>query len=160
MYSFQTVFDSRFKSLADIFLDHQGKKTITSFFKENPISPISLAYWFMDDGGLLSYKKDWPRKGLVFNTQGFSFAEVETLSQNLNRSYDLKTWVKLNKKKPIIAVSGRESEQISRVFLPHMHESLKYKVPLFSKKEGIFVNQPLYLLHRDDHQADKVDDIV
>ncbi len=129
MYSFQTIFDRRFKCLSDIFLDCDGKKKITCFFKENPISPLSLAYWFMDDGGLLSYKKDWPRKGLVFNTQGFTFAEVETLSQNLNRSYNLKTWVKLNKKKPIIAVSGKEYHQISRIFLPYMHQSMIYKLP-------------------------------
>ena len=140
MYSFQTLFDTRFRRLADIFL-HNGplaspeekrKKKITSFFKENPISPVSLAYWFMDDGGLLSYKKDWPRKGLVFNTQGFTFDEVETLSQNLNRSYNLKTWIKLNKKKTIIEVSGKEYSKISGLFLPHMHESMKYKLPLHS----------------------------
>ena len=130
MYCFQTVFDRRFKCLVDIFIDCDGKKKITCFFKENPISPVFLAYWFMDDGGLLSYKKDWPRKGLVFNTQGFTFAEVETLSQNLNRSYNLKTWVKLNKKKPIIAVSGKEYHQISPIFLPYMHQSMKYKLSL------------------------------
>ena len=82
----------------------------------------------MDDGGLLSYNKDYRSDipdwqifdllptykssicmmfgmfGLVFNTQGFSFQEVEILSQNLNHSYNLTTWVKENKKKPIIAV--------------------------------------------------------
>lgn len=144
MYSFQTIFDSRFKAVADLFLDHEGRKRITDFFKENPISPISLAYWFMDDGGLLSYKKDWPRRGLVFNTQGFTFAEVERLSKNLNQFYNLKTWVKTNKRKPIIAVSGREYQQISRVFLPHMHESMRYKLPIVKEID----------------QADKVDDIV
>ncbi len=134
MYSFQTVFDKRFKCLADIFLNCDTKKKITCFFKENLISPLSLAYGFIDDGGLLSYKKDWPRKGLVFNTQGFTFGEVETLSQNLNRSYNLKTWIKLNKKRPIIAVSGKEYHQISGIFLPYMHQSLKYKLPLICYK--------------------------
>jgi hypothetical protein len=43
---------------------------------KNEISPVSLAYWFMDDGGLLSYNKDYVRKGLVFNTQGFTLQEV------------------------------------------------------------------------------------
>ena len=107
-YSFQTLFQENFKVLADIFYTDKKKKTISSFFTENKISPVTLAYWFMDDGGLLSYNKDYRRKGLVFNTQGFSFQEVETLSQNLNRSYNLTTWVKENKKKPIIAVSGKE----------------------------------------------------
>ncbi len=30
------------------------------------------AYWIIADGGLLSYRKDWPRRGLGFNTQGFT----------------------------------------------------------------------------------------
>lgn len=41
----------------------------------------------MDDGGLLLYSKDYPRKGLVFNTHGFSLVEVEILSNNLNNAY-------------------------------------------------------------------------
>jgi hypothetical protein len=71
-YSFQTIFHSDFKQLADIFLNEKGKKVIKTFFKKkkNLISPVSLAYWFMDDGGLLSYNKIYPSKGLVFNTHG------------------------------------------------------------------------------------------
>jgi hypothetical protein len=79
-YSFQTVFHFEFKKLADIFLNIDNKKSINSFFVENDISPISLAYWFMDDKGLLSYNKDYVRKGLVFNTQGFTFNEAKILS--------------------------------------------------------------------------------
>ena len=57
----------------------------------------------MDDGGLLSYNKDYHRRGIVFNTHGFTFEEVEILSQNINKAYNLESWVKINKKKPIIA---------------------------------------------------------
>ena len=61
----------------------------------------------MDDGGLLSYNKDYVRKGRIFNTQGFTFQEGQILSHNLNKTYNCVgpcTWVKENKKKPIIAV--------------------------------------------------------
>jgi len=54
---------------------------------------ITLAYWFMDDGGLLSYNKDYVRKGLVFNTQGFTLQEI--LSQNLNKTYNYFYYVKM-----------------------------------------------------------------
>ena len=74
---------------------------------KNEISPVSGAYWFMDDGGLLSYNKDYVRKGLVFNTQGCK-GETLVLSQNLNKTYNLDTWVKKNNPKPIIAVSGKK----------------------------------------------------
>ena len=62
----------------------------------------------MDDDGLLSYNKDYALKGLVFNTQTFSFQEAKTLSNNLNDSYDLESWVKQNKKKPIIAIPEKK----------------------------------------------------
>ena len=44
-YSFQTIFHSNFNNLADIFLDANGKKSISVFFKKNTISLISL--WMM-----------------------------------------------------------------------------------------------------------------
>lgn len=128
-YSFQTVFHPDFNKLADIFLDKNGKKIINCFFEENPISPISLAYWFMDDGGLLSYNKDYVRKGLVINTQGFTVNQVQLLSQNLNKAYHLNTWVKENKKKPIIAFSGKEFFKIKDLILPYILCSMKYKLP-------------------------------
>lgn len=130
-FSFQTVFHSDFNKVAHIFLDKKdNKKIISDFFTIYPISPISLAYWFMDDGGLLSYNKDYIRKSLVFNTQGFSFNEVNVLSENLNTTYNLETWVKLNKNKPIIAVSGKKYTQIKNLISPYIIPSMKYKLPL------------------------------
>jgi CRISPR/Cas system-associated protein Cas5 (RAMP superfamily) len=84
----------------------------------------------MDDGGLLSYNKDYIRKSLVFNTQGFSFNEVNVVSENLNTTYNLETWVKLNKNKPIIAVSGKKYTQIKNLISPYIIPSMKYKLPL------------------------------
>jgi hypothetical protein len=72
----------------------------------------------MDDGGLLSYNKDYTRKGLVFNTHGFNLSKVEILSQNLN------TWVKTNKNKFIIAVSGQKFHEIRNLIYPHIIESM------------------------------------
>lgn len=130
-FSFQTVFHSDFNKVAHIFLDKKdNKKIISDFFTIYPISPISLAYWFMDDGGLLSYNKDYIRKSLVFNTQGFSFNEVNVVSENLNTTYNLETWVKLNKNKPIIAVSGKKYTQIKNLISPYIIPSMKYKLPL------------------------------
>lgn len=126
-YSFQTIFHLDFKVQADIFLNIYNKKIIGDM--KNDISPVSLAYWFMDDGGLLSYNKDYVRKGLVFNTQGFTLQEVETLSQNLNKTYNLDTWVKENKKKPIIAVSGKNYNRIRYLIYPHIIKSMRYKLP-------------------------------
>ena len=82
--SFQTFFEKSFKPLADIFCNEERKKTVGPFFVKNKISPTLLPYWFMDNGGLLSYNKDYRRRGLVFNTQGFTSEQVHIFSQNLN----------------------------------------------------------------------------
>ena len=128
-YSFQTIFHSDFKVLSSIFHNSEYQKSIGEYFMKNNISPIILAYWFMDDGGLLSYNKDYPRKGIVFNTQGFSFSEVEILSQNLNKTFNLESWVKNEKGKPIIAVSGKKYSSIKSIIFPHIIDSMKYKLP-------------------------------
>ena len=127
--SFQTLFHPHFNQLADIFLDANGNKSISVLFKKNTISPTSLAYLFMDDGGRLCYNTDYVRKGLVLNTQGFAVDQVKVLSENLNNAYNLKSWVKQNKKKAIIAFSGKEYVQIKNLILPHLLDSMKYKLP-------------------------------
>ena len=71
-------------------------------------------------GGFLSYNRDYKRKGLVFNTQGFSFQERKILSPFLNHGYTFKTWIKKNKEKPVIAVSGKEHSK-RRQFVSHPH---------------------------------------
>jgi hypothetical protein len=63
------------------------------------LTPLSLAYWFMDDGGRLDYNANGG-KGIIFNTQGFTFTEVEKLSKLLNHKFHLTCWVKTNKKNP------------------------------------------------------------
>lgn len=83
----------------------------------------------MDDGGLLSYNKDYVRKGVVFNTQGFSFREATLLSNNLNKSYHLESWVKQNKRKPVIAIPGNKYPVIKDLVFPYIVDCMKYKLP-------------------------------
>ena len=85
-YSFSTLFNIDFCSLAAIFINAKGKKHISSYFLENSISPLSLAYWLMDDGGLLSYNKDYPRRAIVLNCHAFPKEECEILRDNLNKA--------------------------------------------------------------------------
>ena len=128
-YSFSTLFHQDFVPLARIFVNAEGKKHVSSYFSENPISPISLAYWFMDDGGLLSYNKDYPRRGVVLNTHGFSPDECQLLSENINQQYGLHSWCKDNKGKKIVAFSGKEWCLLYQIISPHIESSCRYKFP-------------------------------
>ena len=81
---------------------------------------MALAYWFMDDGGLLSYNKDYLRRGTVLNTQGFAKDECELLRDNLNKSFGFNCWCKKNKGKTIIAFSGKEWHHLWQLISPHV----------------------------------------
>lgn len=59
----------------------------------------ALAYWIMDDGGRLSYNKDYERKGFSINTHSFPKEQVELVCKGLQNRYGLNCWVKSNKKK-------------------------------------------------------------
>lgn len=79
--------------------------------------------------GLLSYNKDYVRKGLLLNMHNFTFDKVNLLSENLNLTYSLGTWVKRNKKRPIIAISGEVYDKVKSILYPHIVPGMKYKLP-------------------------------
>lgn len=93
---FHTISHPHFDFLGEIFIKENRKiisiNSITKYF-----TPISLSYWFMDDGGRLDYKEKGS-KAIIFNTQGFKQEEVENLSKELNIKFGFKSKVQNNKK--------------------------------------------------------------
>lgn len=130
-HTFTTFFDSRFNGFAEIFINQNGKKSLcnTSFFKDFPISAITLAYWFMDDGGNFAYN---PRRGFEFNTQGFLFEEVLILSENLNKTFKINSKVVKKKKKqqPSIVIATNEGKKMRNIIFPYVLETMRYKLPI------------------------------
>ena len=142
--AFNTVFHQAFNPLASIFFGEKGRKEITSYFKTHTLSAISLAYWFMDDGGLLSYNKDYPRRAMVFNCQAFSKEECEILSANCNKGYDLRSWVKLSKGYYSIVVPAERADSLRQIISPYMVDSMKHKL-LVIKSEKTRFKLPAFL---------------
>jgi hypothetical protein len=134
IWSFQTISHPHFNCLAKIFvLDSQGnpcKKHIKPNFVEDFLTPRALAYWIMDDGGRLSYNKDYPRKGFSINTHGFSKGQVEILCDGLKARYGFKCWVKPNKKQWILAISGHDHQKIMELIVPFLVPSMYHKIPV------------------------------
>jgi len=133
--SFQTLSHPEFNTLAQLFvLDSQGnlcKKYIQPNFVENYVTPRALAYWLMDDGGKASYSKDYERRGLVLNTQGFSKDHVDILCQGLQKRYGFDCWLKPNKNGYIIVISGKNYGTIVTLLNPFLIDSMRYKFPRF-----------------------------
>ena len=105
-----------------------NKKIIKPGLILDYVTPVSLAYWFMDDGSKLDHSKN-KGKGIVFNTQGFSELSVDMMIKELEIKYNFIVWKSFNKNKPIIKLSGHSYNSFYELVFPYMHPSMYYKLP-------------------------------
>lgn len=105
-YNFETRISSSFNKHADIFYSNQSSKknlcqNLTCLY--DLITPLALAYWYMDDGTWCNKKA----KSFALCTHGYKIDQVDYLSEILNRKFGLKTKVALDKKQPIIRIMAK-----------------------------------------------------
>jgi hypothetical protein len=125
---FQTFSHEAFNPLANLFIGSTGKKTITANLIINNLTPRGLAYWFQDDGGKLDYSPN-QGKGIVLNTQSFTKNEVQQLANELQTKFGLICWVKPNKGKSVIVISGESFEKFVALVDPFIIPSMRDKLP-------------------------------
>lgn len=89
------------------------------------LSPIGLAYWYMDDGSLKSKES----KGVLLNTQNFSLTEVELLCNILEEKLQLSNWPRKQKEGYQIYISGHSYERLKDLISPYLLPSMFYKFP-------------------------------
>ncbi len=133
MWSFQTLSHGDFSPLATLFtLSPNGmpcKKHVAPCLVENYLTPLGLAYWFMDDGGKASYNRDYTRKGVVFNTQGFSREDVDILCQGLRKKFGLECWIKPNKRGYVLVISAQSYDLLMALMGDLIIPSMRHKLP-------------------------------
>jgi hypothetical protein len=97
-WGFQTISHEAFNHLADLFLKQKHKGIVENLILDH-LTPRSLAFWFMDDGGKLDYNKNSKNYSVVLNTQSFTNLEVELMSEQLSGKFNLLCEVRSNKNK-------------------------------------------------------------
>jgi len=127
-WGFQTISHSAFNRLNELFLINKTKSISNNLIK-NHLTPRGLSYWFMDDGGKLDYNKMTKNKGLIFNTHSFREEEVESMSIELSAKFNLKTNVRLNKNKHVIAISSDSYNEFVNLTNSYIISSMRYKLP-------------------------------
>lgn len=127
-WCFQTIKHPAFVFLRPLFIIN-GRKGIVPTLMMKALTPVSLAFWFMDDGG----QQDYRGYGLQFHTQGFTVEQVNALCHILKTKFGLDCWTKFNKGKPIIAVSGLSYVTFFNLVSGHIHESMRHKFPKGSR---------------------------
>jgi len=120
---FQTLSHGAFRFYAHQFYQ-QGRKCVPPLI-HRWLTPRSVAYWFMDDGSAKSKQS----KGVLFNTQGFSLADVKRLCQVLSDLYDLEVKPRKQREGYQIFVSGESYETFRNLVGPYLIPEMSYKLP-------------------------------
>ena len=82
-FGFQTISTGKLRFYGQQFYEN-GKKVVPKLIVKL-ITNRTLAYWYSDDGSIKSQQS----KGIIFNTQVFSFSEVRILCSVLERKFTL-----------------------------------------------------------------------
>ena len=82
------------------------------------LTPISLAYWIMDDGGKSG-------NGFHFATNAFSVEDVNLLVKVLHGKFGLKCSIHSRNR---IYIWASSSLQLANIVRPYVHNSMAYKI--------------------------------
>ena len=130
MISFKTISSGSLRFYAHIFTNKNTEKQL-KLTKKVPklihrwLHPISLAYWYMDDGGI----KDKKSKAVYFHTQGFLLTEVQLLCDVLNTKFKLLAKPVKKKEKYQIYISSKSYITLKNLIYPYLIEEMLYKFP-------------------------------
>jgi hypothetical protein len=122
-WAFNTVSHAAFRFYAHQFYGDQGKQVPALIHKW--LTPVGLAYWFMDDGSMKSDQS----KAVIFNTQAFVMSDVERLSLVLQTQFSLLAKPRRQPDGYQIYVSGSSSERVVELIGPYLLDDMRYKVP-------------------------------
>jgi hypothetical protein len=86
-------------------------------------SALSIAVWYMDDGG----RRADCRSG-YFNTQAYRVGEIESLRQCLLRNFDLLTTTHFAAGRPRIYVAKAHFQRLCDLIRPHVILAMRYKL--------------------------------
>lgn len=123
---FNTISHQVFSYYGKIF--YNKKKCIPENIQEL-LTPIGLAYWYMDDGSIKS--KD--SKAIILNTHNFQLNEISTLCNILFSKFDLKAWPRKqnhkNKEYYQIYISGTSYIHLRELIFSYIIPDMLYKFP-------------------------------
>lgn len=126
---FSTIAIIQFRFFGKQF--YKNKKKVVPKLIHRWLTPRGLAYWFMDDGSMKSSQS----KGVLLNTQSFSYTEVKTLCTVLTKNFNLSCWPRKQKKNTYqIYISGTSYETLRDLIYEFIIPEMKYKFPLPRKK--------------------------
>ena len=105
------------------FYDDHGVKRIPPSIDAYPNSALSIAVWYMDDGG----RRGDCRSGYL-NTQAYRAEEVEILRDCLLRKFAIPTRTHFAAGRPRIYIASADFEQFCSWIRPYVIPEMQYKL--------------------------------
>lgn len=107
-----------------------GKKTVCEEWV-NELTPIAIAFWYMDDGSLMHNSAQYQRDRMRFSTNAFSLAEVELLQKKMLDSWNVASTIQNSgtSNGNVLAISADGTEILANLVAPYIIQSMKYKLP-------------------------------
>ena len=122
-WRFQTRRFPELKLLGDMFY-RKNKKIIPKNIDQLLKDPISLAVWYMDDGGR---RKDC--HGMFLNTLSFSKTEQQKLQKCLAKNFGIETRVHWISDGYRLYIPTSHAKYFCKLISPHIIPSMIYKLP-------------------------------
>lgn len=114
-------------SISDLIINMcevDNKKHITQNWVDN-LSPMGIAFWYMDDGSISLKENQRPRAR--FATNGFSFDEVELLKNMLKIKFNIDSKI-FDYKGATLCLTADSTEKLFSIIFPYICDSMKYKL--------------------------------
>lgn len=120
---FQTVSHEAFRFYAHQFYRERKKSVPKQIHRW--LTPVSFAYWYMDDGSIKSHES----KGVVLNTQGFELKGVKLLLGAIQKNFGFDAKERKQKDGIQIYISGKSYDGFRRLIDPYIIPEMIYKIP-------------------------------
>ena len=121
-WRFSTLAHSAFQELRSIFYRNRTK-IVPRTIKEILKSPLSLAVWFMDDGGRRN-----DSYGLFLNTLSFTKSEHEYLRECLRKNFGIESRVHWISDGYRLYIPSAQAKKFCKIVSPHVIDTLRYKL--------------------------------
>lgn len=122
-YRFTTMTTAALNEYYVMFHPESREKRVPRSIIESLTSPLSLAVWYMDDGG----RRSDCNSGYL-NTNAYSVGEVDALRFALHNSFGVQTSVHFAAGKPRIYIPQRSFKAFCDVVRPHVIDEMRYKL--------------------------------
>jgi hypothetical protein len=122
-YRFVTQTTQVLNEYFELFYGQQGVKCVPADIASYLSSALSVAVWYMDDGG----RRSDCRSG-YFNTQAYQVGEIDSLRDCLLKNFNLSTRMHFAAGRPRIYIAQAHFQKLCDLVRVHVIQDMQYKL--------------------------------